>query len=527
MRNTEWQGVMKMNLLHIRMSDLKNWLKTWPLHPIIQGVCGLFAVLILIYGGFQRGPELLKYPTTLLIGFSLGLAVVWIGVFKSIEKCRFLHKPFVFPVLVTGIALVPRYIWIRLVETTPMWDFARYFNYAVSIVNGNPGAISDIRGVFPHLTGYPLMLSYVLRIFGTEVEVARWFNLFCTLISILLLYQLGKIMFSPKTGRAAALLFAFWPGQIFYSAVLGAEHLFTMQFLFVLLLFFYCIREKKQNKSILLAVATAMALTFAHVVRPVASLLFPAFFLYLLILPLETNKEECVSGGKKKAYVHRGILFVVILLTFIGSLQGLNRIYEPMVQVPLGKTGAGFNLYVGTNKESQGMWSAEDWEIIKEYHYDFQRIHEEGWNRGVERIKEDYIEFLLLAEQKFSIQWSVSDYGLYWGLLETDRVTAVSLWAEEYRQELQVASQVFYMSLIWLIAFGAWKETRRNQVNAGDFIAVLFFGFIAMHTLIEVQSRYHHSLMPLFMLLAVGNQRSEILSPLRKNDTISREGSLK
>ena len=503
-----------MNLRQHRMNGLMNWLKLWPLHPLIQGVCGLFAVLILIYGGFQRGPELLKYPTTLLLGYSLLLAMIWLGVFKVIEKFSFLHRAFVFPVLVTGLAFLPRYVWIRLVETTPMWDFARYFNYAVSIVNGNPGAISDIRGVFPHLTGYPLVLSYILRIFGTEVEIARWFNLFCTLVSVLLIYQLGKIMFSPKAGRAAALLFALWPGQIFYISVLAAEHLFTMQFLTVLLLFFYSIREQKQKKALFLAMATGIALTLAHIVRPVASLLFPAFFLYLMIMPEETEGESRFPFFKKTVFIKRGALFVVILLTFMASLQGLNHIYEPKVQVPLGKTGAGFNLYVGTNKDSQGMWNPEDWGIIEEYHYDFQRIHEEAWNRGVDRIQEDYIEFLLLAEQKFSIQWSVSDYGLYWGLLETDRVTAVSLWAEEYRQELQVVSQAFYLSLIWLIALGAWKEIRRNQVNPRDFMAILFFGFIAMHTLIEVQSRYHHSLIPLFMLLAVGYRKSEAIPPL-------------
>ncbi len=133
-------------------------------------------------------------------------------------------------------------------QTTPMWDFARYYNYAVSIVNGNPGAISEIRSVFPHLTGYPLILSYVFRVFGTEVEVARWFNLFCTLVSILLLYQLGKIMFSAKTGRIAALLFAFWPGQIFYISVLAAEHFFTMLFAFgfiIVLLYDQRNRSKK------------------------------------------------------------------------------------------------------------------------------------------------------------------------------------------------------------------------------------------------------------------------------------------
>lgn len=511
-----------MNVKAAYFEQVKGWFLKWPLHPLVQGGCGFFALLIIILGVFQRGPEVLKYPATFLLIYSLMLAVFWIGISAVIEKFTWLHKPFIFPVAVTGLAFVPRYLWIRLVETTPMWDFARYYHYAISIVNGNPEAIADIRGVFPHLTGYPLILSYVFRFFGTEVAIARWFNLICTLLTVLLVYQLGKVMFSPKAGRIAAIIVALWPGQIFYISVLAAEHLFTMQLLFVLLLFCYMVKGESSGKSFGWAVATGAMLTMAHIVRPVASLLFPAFFLYLLMAPalkesVLPNEIEGKPGCcNKKVLLRRASLLAVIVLIFLGTLQGLNRIYEPQVQVPLGKTGAGFNLYVGTNKDSQGMWSAEDWEIIEEFHYDFDRIHQEAWNRGIERIQEDYTEFLLLAEQKFSIQWAVSEYGLYWGLLETDRVTAVSLWAEEYRQELQIASQVFYLSLFWLILINTRKEIKKFQATPADLIGILFFGFIAMHTLIEVQSRYHHSLIPLFILLAVGQLKIEKIPSLKQ-----------
>ena len=565
-------------------------LDRWPITPVVTGAFAVFVLLIIILGAFQRGPELLEFPATLFLLYSLLLAVVFAGLFSLVEKAAFLHKPFVFPVLVTGIAFIPRYIWIRLVETTPLWDFARYLNYARSIVGGDPGAIAEIRGVFPHLTGYPLLLSWVMNLFGTDVSVARWFNLFCTLVSLLLLYQLGKTAFSPRTGRSAALLFALWPGQIYYVSVLGAEHLFTMLMLGVLLLFVMAgngepgvwkqakgtaalqenaasqltgIRSPALWTAFFLAFLTGAVLSFAHIVRPVASLLFPAFFLYLLLKPVKSREKAAPGykakdgstdvqpdqnqfpddssfekayiskdepgenrstevesaerkstghGSRKPVYRNKSVfrtvlafrlpLFALILAGFFLTLTLLNAVYEPQVKVPLGKTGAGFNLYVGTNKESRGMWSAGDWAIIEEFNYDFDRIHEEAWNRGMERIREDYRDFLLLAERKFAIQWSVSDYGFYWGMLELDRVTAVSLWAEDHRQELQVASQVFYLSLMWLILLGLWCTRKSRFASFNAFIAILFFGFIAMHTLIEVQSRYHHSLVPLFMLSA-------------------------
>ncbi len=550
--------------------NLFKLLDRWPVIPVVMAVFGVFVTLVIILGVFERGPLLLNYPSTLFILYSLLLAAAFAGLFWLVERATFLHKPFVFPVLVSGLAFVPRFIWIRLVETTPLWDFARYLNYARSIVAGDPGAIADIRGVFPHLTGYPLILSWVMRLFGTDVAVARWFNFFCTMVTLLLVYQLGKKAFSPRVGRGAAILFALWPGQVYYLTVVGGEHLFTMLMLGVLIFFVLSVEQeenvdKQEETGIIVktsdlketrnveetkiteekvalkktgysrikpflkpggfALAAGVVLALAHIVRPVASLLFPAFFLYLLVKPLHTKYLESkptnskyiesnpTHPGQKEQHQEKNVLWkqgllrripvlALILAGFLLTLNLLNAVYEPQVLVPLGKTGAGFNLYVGTNKVSRGMWNEGDWAIIEEYDHDFDRIHEEAWQRGMERIREDYRDFLLLAERKFSIQWSVSDYGFYWGMLELDRVTAVSLWAEEYRQELQVLSQVHYLSLMWLMLVGIWKTRKHRHASFNAFIAMLFFGFIAMHTLIEVQSRYHHSLVPLFILSA-------------------------
>jgi 4-amino-4-deoxy-L-arabinose transferase-like glycosyltransferase len=517
-------GGMLMETERKVQSDQQNGSGDWPVVQVITGAFAFFVSVIIILGAFERGPLLLAYPTTLLLLFSLLLAAALAGLMVLIEKMTFLHKPFVFPVLISALTFSPRYVWIRLVETTPMWDFARYLHYAQSIVAGDPGAIADIRGVFPHLTGYPLILSIVMRLFGTEAAVARWFNLFCTIAAVLLLYELGKSAFSPRVGRGAALLFALWPGQIFYSSVIAAEHLFVMLLLASLVRFTAALQREADKSPLLrrlsphfyhrlspaawgISFAAGAVLAVSHIIRPVASLLVPAFIIYLIIAPLHPQDMIIRMTPKSKAYwkqilIRRGPLFVMILAGFFLTLNVLNAVYEPVVKVPLGKAAAGFNLYVGTNQESRGMWNAEDWEIIEAYDYDFDRVHSEAWNRGVERIQEDYLDFLLLAERKYSIQWSVSEYGFYWGMLDTERVTAVSLWAERNRQELQVVSQVFYLSLMWLILIGLWKTRRYQVATFNTFIAILFFGFIAMHTLIEVQSRYHHSLVPLFMLSA-------------------------
>lgn len=466
------------------------------LRRIVYACYFIFFLLVLIYGNFVRGPYLYQSPTIYLLFYSILVAWVFIGVYYLLRKLIFLQNPKMFIPLLSAIAFAPRYVWVRLIHTVPMVDFLRYHNYALALINGDYDAYLEIRNVFPHLSGYPLVLSYVYRIFGDAGKVGLWFNVFCSIGSAILIYLLGRKVFSEAAGQMAGLIFALYPTEIMYNTLLASEHIFLVLFLLSLYLFIRYTDGELEGWQWLKLLLVGLVMGIAHIIRPVSSFLFPVMLGYLLFF-------QRVDRPLKTFFKEKGATMILIFLSFTITLGALNLIYIDKVKVPLGKTAGGFNLYVGTDPERDGMWNPTAWEIIGEYDHDFDRVHGEAQRRAIERIKEDPTAFIALAERKFPIQWGSDDYGYYWSMLEVYPKTAFSLWIEENMDTVKLVSQSYYMGIILLATLGAWYSLTRGVSSKVGIFAMLVLIFGAAHLLIEVQSRYHHAVVPFFILTAV------------------------
>ncbi|ABR46535.1 conserved hypothetical protein [Alkaliphilus metalliredigens QYMF] len=462
----------------------------------VAGCYVVFLILTVIYGMFIRGPYLFKRPTVYLLTYALLGAALMIGVFYLLDRVPFLKDPRVFIPILGVITFVPRYIWVRLITTVPVYDFARFHQYTQALIRGEYDSYLEIRNVFPHLSGYPLILSYVYRIFGDSVAVGKAFNLFCAVMTAVIIYLIGKEIFGERGGRIAGLLFALWPTLIMYTPVLASEHIFLLLFLLALYLFLIYTKKPLKGWELLRLLLIGVVMAFSHIVRPVASLLFPPMLVYLLFYQGVGNSLGAFVKDKLK-------IMVLIILAFTLTMGALNWMYIDQIKVPLGKTAGGFNLYVGTDPERNGMWNPTAWEIIEEYDHDFDRVHGEAQRRAIERIKEDPRAFVGLAERKFAIQWGTDDYGLYWSMLERYPETDFGLWVDENKNEVNIFAQSYYMAIILLALLGCWRLLTKVPSHAVGFFAMIVLIFAAAHVLIEVQSRYHHPISPFFIVTAV------------------------
>ncbi len=454
----------------------------------------IFFVLIIIYGNFVRGPYLYQLPSLFLLFYALLGAGIFLAVYWLLRKLIFLQNPLVFIPLLSSLTFAPRYIWVRLIHTVPMIDFLRFHNYALALIEGDYNAYLDIRNVFPHLSGYPLILSYIYRIFGTSPKVALWFNVFCSIGTAILIYLLGREIFNEVAGQMAGLIFAFYPTQIMYNTLVASEHIFLLLFLLALYLFIRFTRVELVGWEWLKLLIVGLVMVLAHIVRPVSSLLFVPMLAYLLFF----QRSNMSLGGLLKEKL---IIMFLIVVSFSLVLGLVNFAYIDKVKVPLGKTGSGFNLYVGTDPERDGMWNPTAWEIIEDYDHDFDRVHGEAQRRAIERIKDDPVAFIALAERKFPIQWATDDYGYYWSMLEVYPETAFGLWIEGNLDLVKIISQSYYMAIVLLATLGAWYSLTRGVSDPASLPAMLILIFGAAHLLIEVQSRYHHPVVPFFILI--------------------------
>ncbi len=146
------------------------------------------------------------------------LATAWLP--RSLASSGFLW--------VLGLAVI-----VRLVLLVPMDDLKlvmdelQYQEIAVNLVEGRGFMLYDKPTSWrPPL--YPLVLSLVYRAAGTtDPLAARVFQAGLSLVNLLLVYLLGRRLFSERVALLAALVFAFYPSFLFYNNHLLTEGLFT------------------------------------------------------------------------------------------------------------------------------------------------------------------------------------------------------------------------------------------------------------------------------------------------------------
>ena len=107
-------------------------------------------------------------------------------------------------------------------------------------LDGNPTAY--------RLPGYPLLLAATYAVFGDSKTPIRMLQVIADVISCLLLFSIGKKMFSEKVGLLAAAILALFPIQVLYVSHLMTETIFT-----TILLLIVWVVVVEENESHVLA----------------------------------------------------------------------------------------------------------------------------------------------------------------------------------------------------------------------------------------------------------------------------------
>jgi hypothetical protein len=121
-----------------------------------------------------------------------------------------------------AVSLFLRITWVYFVKAIPISDFYTYHSLAGALVGGDilyPKFIS----LFPHVLGYSKVLSVVYSLFGPQPDSAVAFNIVLNIGILFLIYYIGKILHDEKTGIISAVIYAFWPSQVFYNSLVLTE----------------------------------------------------------------------------------------------------------------------------------------------------------------------------------------------------------------------------------------------------------------------------------------------------------------
>ena len=84
--------------------------------------------------------------------------------------------------------------------------------------------------------GYPAALAALYKLFGFHLVLAKGLNIFFAAVTVTFVYLIGLRAFDRRVAYIGALIFALFPGQIYFSTVVMTETMFAAVFMLVLLL---------------------------------------------------------------------------------------------------------------------------------------------------------------------------------------------------------------------------------------------------------------------------------------------------
>lgn len=147
------------------------------------------------------------------------------------------------------------------------YDDDEYFQLAVLFAHGeffqDPYPLRYTRA-----PGYPLFLAPIFAAFGTEIEIALFFQVGVSMLTVALTYVSARRAFGMRAGLCAMALMALAP---LFASMAGSSVLTETLFAFAVLLFLYVLwRWSEEGMTLGRALGAGLVLGYAALVRPMA-----------------------------------------------------------------------------------------------------------------------------------------------------------------------------------------------------------------------------------------------------------------
>lgn len=144
------------------------------------------------------------------------------------------HLVFLLAIISIGIILR---VWN--LETIPhwFWDEGVNMNIAWNLANGRMQWFCLQYAFVPHPPLYFIISSFLLDYFGNELIVLRGLSVLYGIVTILLVYLMGRRMFDERTGLLSSLLLAIYPTAVYWNRMAFANN----QVMFLSMLTMYSI----------------------------------------------------------------------------------------------------------------------------------------------------------------------------------------------------------------------------------------------------------------------------------------------
>lgn len=478
-------------------------------------------------------PALVGGRYVLAISFT-ALAVLFLS--KSAHKLLRNHKKLktiVFIILCglfVGTAIFLRCLVIQRISIEPVEESLENYTIGLSLLNGETE--QHYYALFPEKLGFPMLILWpTFAIFGASVRNALYANLVCSVISIFLAGHIARRIAGRTGALVAVALMSLWPSHILFSNMVATEPSFTMLILLAADMMTSILDRRKGSlydaaPSRMLGVMALLGivLAIAGAIRPMAVILLAAYCVVQLCVTGDPMNEIRVEGARY-ATSQPLVCIVLVLVCYFVTGSVINRAISDIIgeQPASGLYASGYNLMVGLNTQSNGLWNETDSEFFAQA-YDATKsataAHQACMEVAAQRIQSEPENVLNLMVYKFRDLWRTDDFGIDWNLLWTEQQGTLTPELRSLLESIRPIGRVMYMAVLLFAALGAMEAWRRRLApNAMILICMLFFlGTALSHMLLETQVRYHYNMIPFLILLAAWTVRSWSKTAAEKED---------
>ena len=382
--------------------------------------------------------------------------------------------------------------WLLYAQITPVGDYGRFWEDAVSLARFGrlEGDAALYDALYPHILGYAGFLGLLLRLFGEHLAVAETANLLLSLGIGLALYAACLRIFDLRAACGAFLLWTLCPSKLLYNALVLSEPLYSCLLLAFTLLLIGSERERRLWAMALLGALAGLLLRGVNVSRPIAAVPLIALGIWILFLRGRDLKQG-------RSWLRWGLFLALLLAVYLPT----GRLWDAHVQQVTGFEPAGipgYNIYVGFNEDTRGMYSDEDMAtfgrvLSEQAHGEPKAGQQAMFGLAKERIRGLGAKLPRLILSK-------------WKVFLGDDQTAVTFnWTTMpagVRRVAAILCNSYYYTLLLLALAGAWGLWRRREQGSVLTVPLYVLGLTLAQMLVEVAGRYHYSIIPMLALLA-------------------------
>ena len=392
--------------------------------------------------------------------------------------------------LILLLALATRLSWLAFVHPDPndgrFDDTVWYRNAAHFVALGygyvNPYSATPTAQWPP---GYPAFLGGVFKAFGEGLAQLYAANVVLAMITAVIVYAIGLVLFDRRTATLSAGAVALWPGQVYFSSLALSEVLFTALFALSLLLLLLTPRARAWRGP--LVIAFGVAVTAAGLTRGQGLML-------LAVAPIGWR----LCGMSWQRAIGWGMLAAAVAGVLLAPwvVRNQRELGSPVIIA----TNFGGNLWLGNHAGSTGRMQSNEPIPLPDRTGLTQQEYEVNGDRLQLRKALDYIKSHPLDELRLAGLKTRALYESDATALDWNSGYEPGFYAGSWDSWLRNLANGFWFAALGFAGIGLLAERQRLRGALG-VLPVVVLMWTAVHMVFFGDSRFHYPIVFIFALL--------------------------